>query len=121
VRLFFGILLAFVIIGLGGAITGVVNGVAINRIDTGGERRRYLIGAGYAYGVGQGMLIIPVLLLISLIGIYNNGTQDQPQGYILLFGLLGLTREPLMSNTWMRSSTRAVSRIRSRISPSLRI
>jgi phosphatidylserine/phosphatidylglycerophosphate/cardiolipin synthase-like enzyme len=90
VRLFFGILLAFVIIGSGGAVTGVINGMAISRIDTGGDRRRFLVGAGYAYGVGQGMLIIPVLLLISLIGIYNDGTNTQPQGYILLFGLFGL-------------------------------
>jgi phosphatidylserine/phosphatidylglycerophosphate/cardiolipin synthase-like enzyme len=36
------------------------------------------------------MLIIPVLLLISLVAMYNNGTNTQPQAYMLLFGLLGL-------------------------------
>ena len=90
VRLFFGVVLAFVIIGLGGAVTGVFNGMAISRIDTGGDRRRYLVGAGFAYGVGQGILIIPLLLLISLIAMYNNGSKNQPQAYLLLFGLLGL-------------------------------
>lgn len=89
-RLFFGLLLAFVIIGLGGAVTGVFNGMAFNRIDLGGNRRHYMFGGGCAFGIGQGILIIPVLLLISLIGIYNNGTNTSPQGYMLLFGLLGL-------------------------------
>jgi len=48
VRLFFGLVLAFVINGLGGAVIGVFNGIAISRIDTGGDRRRILVGAGYA-------------------------------------------------------------------------
>jgi MFS family permease len=90
VRLLFAIVLAFLTVGLGGTVTGVFNGLALNRIDTGGDRRRLLVGAGYAYGVGQGILIIPVLLLISLIALYNNGPKAQPQAYMLLFGLLGL-------------------------------
>jgi len=90
VRLLFAIVLAFVTVGLGGAVTGVFNGWALNRIDTGGDRRNLMIGAGYAYGVGQGILLIPFLLLISLIALYNNGSKAQPQSFVLLFGLFGL-------------------------------
>ena len=71
-RLLFAILLAFVTVGVGGAVTGVFNGWALNRIDTGGDRRHLMVGAGYAYGVGQGILLIPILLLISMIALYNN-------------------------------------------------
>ena len=90
VRLLFAIVLAFLTVGLGGVAAGVFNGWALNRIDTGGDRRRFMVGTGYAYGVGHGILLIPILLLISLIGLYNNGPKIQPQAYVLLFGLLGL-------------------------------
>lgn len=90
VRLLFAIVLAFVTVGLGGVVTGVFNGWALNRIDTGSDLRQLLVGAGYAYGVSQGILLIPMLLVISLIALYNNGSKSQPQAYLLLFGLFGL-------------------------------
>jgi hypothetical protein len=57
VQLLFAILLTFVTVGVGGAVTGVFNGLALNRIDTAGDRCRFLVGVGYAYGVGQGILL----------------------------------------------------------------
>jgi hypothetical protein len=65
VRLLFAIVLAFLTVGLGGAVAGVFNGWALNRIDTGGDRRRFMVGAGYAYAVGHGILLIPIMLLSS--------------------------------------------------------
>ncbi len=90
VRLLFAIALAFLTVGLGGAVAGVFNGWVLNRIDTGGDRRHFLVGAGYAYFVGHGILLIPIILVISLLGLYNNGPKIQPQSYVLLFSLFGL-------------------------------
>ena len=90
VRLLFAIVLAFLTVGLGGAVAGVFNGWALNRIDTGADQRCFLVGAGYAYFVGHRILLIPIILLISLLGLYNNGPKIQPEAYLLLFGLLGL-------------------------------
>jgi hypothetical protein len=67
VRLLAAVLLVFIIVGIGGVVTGVFNGLALQRVDRGGNRRRLLFGAGYAYGVGHGTLIVPILLLIGLI------------------------------------------------------
>jgi len=64
-RLLFAIVLAFITVCLGGVAAGVFNGWALNRIDTGGDRRRFMIGAGYAYAVGHGNLLIPIMLLSS--------------------------------------------------------
>jgi hypothetical protein len=66
VRLLAAVLLVFIIVGIGGAVTGVFNGLVLQRIDRQGGRR-LLLGAGYAYGVGHGTLIVPILLLIGLI------------------------------------------------------
>jgi len=99
VRLLFAIVLAFLTVGLGGAAAGVFNGWVLNRIDTGGDRRHYLVGAGYAYFVVHGILLLPILLLISLLGLYNNGPRIQPQAYLLLFSLLGLIYGLIISLT----------------------
>ena len=90
VRLLAAILTAFLVVALGGAVTGIVNGLAVKRIDVEANTRRYLVGFGYAFAIGQGIFVIPVLLLISFISIYNNAPQTQPQAYLILFGLLGL-------------------------------
>ena len=50
-----------------------------------------MVGECYAYGVGHGILLIPIRLLIGFIGLYNIGLKSQPRAYVLLFGLLCLT------------------------------
>jgi phosphatidylserine/phosphatidylglycerophosphate/cardiolipin synthase-like enzyme len=81
---------------MGGAITGVVNALAISRIDQEANRRRYRLGFGYAFAIGQGIFFIPTLLLISLISLYNNAPRTQPEAYLIFFGLLGLIYGLLM-------------------------
>ena len=89
VRLLLGVILAFVGFGLGGAIGGLVRGHFIYQIDSSASRRRYLIGSAAAAGITQGVLVIPALLLISLLGIYNNGSEKDPSTFLVLFGVLG--------------------------------
>jgi phosphatidylserine/phosphatidylglycerophosphate/cardiolipin synthase-like enzyme len=90
VRLLTAVLLAFIMVALAGAVTGVFNGYILSRIDRAGTRRQLMVGGGFAYGIGQGTLFIPSLLIISVLALYNNGHPSQPLAYVLLFGLLGL-------------------------------
>jgi MFS family permease len=89
VRLLLGIILAFVGLGLGGALGGLVRGYTLHQIDRSGSRRRYLWGGAFSSGVTQGVLVIPLLLLISLVSLYNAGSQKEPAFYIIFFGLIG--------------------------------
>jgi hypothetical protein len=106
VRLLTGIILAFVGLGLGGAVGGLVRGYTLHRIDPAGSRRRYLLGGAFSTGISQGILVIPVLLLISLVGMYNNESQKDPASFIVLFaliaGLFGLVNGAILSLVTLR-------------------
>jgi phosphatidylserine/phosphatidylglycerophosphate/cardiolipin synthase-like enzyme/MFS family permease len=90
VRVLSALLLGFVGMGLAGAAFGTMVGVTLQRIDPQGSRRRYLLGGAFAYGITYGILLIPILFLISLIGQYNQGSSKDPASFITLFGLIGL-------------------------------
>lgn len=89
VRLLLGIILAFVGLGLGGALGGLVRGYTLHLIDREGSRRRYFLGGAFSTGISQGILVIPLLLLISLVSMYNAGSQKDPVSFIALFALIG--------------------------------
>ena len=89
VRLVLGIVLAFVGIGLGGAVGGLVRGHSLHLIDLQGSQKRYLLGGAYSTWISQGILVVPIMLLISLISLYNNGSQRDPASYIVFFTLVG--------------------------------
>ncbi|MFO7683807.1 MAG: hypothetical protein R6X34_27570 [Chloroflexota bacterium] len=90
VRLLVGVILAFVGVGVGGAVGGLVRGYVLQRIDAQGSRPRYLTSAALANGLAHGVLVIPALLLISLISVYNPGSEKNPTIYMVVFGLLGV-------------------------------
>jgi len=89
VRVLLNLFLIFVGVGLGGAVNGVLRGYTLHRIDRGGSRRRYLLGGAFAYGISQGVLLIPMLLLIAIIGKYNQGSSKDPASFLILFTFLG--------------------------------
>ena len=89
VRVLLSLFLVFVGMGLGGAVNGVLRGYTLHLIDRGGSRRRYLLGGAFAYGISQGVLLIPMLLLIAIIGKYNPGSSKDPASFLILFTLLG--------------------------------
>ena len=89
VRLLLRLLLVFVGMGLGGAVNGALRGYTLHWIDRGGSRRRYLLGGAFAYAISQGVLLIPMLLLIAMIGKYNPGSSKDPASFLILFTLLG--------------------------------
>jgi len=90
VRLLAGILLAFLGVGLGAAIGGLLRGLANQRIDPEASRRRNLLAGAFSSGISQGILLIPFLLVISLVGLYNNGSAKDPASFAALFGIFGL-------------------------------
>ncbi len=89
VRLVMGIVLAFVGVGFGGAVGGLVRGYTLHQIDRMGSQKRYLWGGAYSTWISQGILVIPILLVIGLISLYNNGSQRDPASYIVFFALVG--------------------------------
>src|SRR4030042_3305910 len=88
-RYLFGIVLAFIGIGLGGTVDGLVCGYTLHLIDQEGSYRRYLLGGAFSTGISQAILVIPILLFISLVSIYNVGSQNDPATFIILFALIG--------------------------------
>ncbi len=75
---------------LAGAAYGILSGITLQRVDPQGSRRRYILGGAFAYGITYGILFIPCLLLIALLGQYNQGSSKDPASFIALFGLIGL-------------------------------
>ena len=95
VRVLATLLLVFVGVGLAGAAYGSMSGLTLQRIDPQGSRRRYILGGAFAYGITYGTLLIPFLLLIALLGQYNQGSSKDPASFITVFGLIGLIYELL--------------------------
>ena len=89
VRVLMSLILVFVGVGLGGAVNGYLRGYTLHLIDRHGSRRRYLLGGAFTYGISQGVLLIPILLLIAIIGKYNQGSVKDPASFLILFSLLG--------------------------------
>lgn len=89
VRILSGVMLAFIGIGVGGAAGGAVRGYFLQRVDTQGSRSRYVIAGAFANGIAHGILVIPTLLLISLVSIYNVGSRTDPKSFLVLFSLVG--------------------------------
>jgi hypothetical protein len=82
--------IAWFLLALGGAITGVIGGwIVANSIGT--ERKGKLTaGSGVAFAATTGILLMAFLLLITFIGLYNNFTADRIEQFGILFGLYGL-------------------------------
>jgi hypothetical protein len=89
VHLLLGIILVFVGLGLGGATGGLVRGYTLHLIDSQGSHRRYLLGGAFSTGISQAILVVPIMLFISLVSIYNVGSQKDPASFIVLFALVG--------------------------------
>jgi len=83
-------LIAWLMLALGGALTGGIGGwVLANSIGT--ERRgKMTAGSSVAFAASTGILVMLFLLFISFIALYNNFTSDRIEQFGILFGLYGL-------------------------------
>ena len=89
IRLYAGIVFAFLGVGIGGGINGLLRGYTLHSIDSQGSRRRYLLGGAFAYGISGGVLLIPVLLILTLLSQYNPGSSKDPFTFLFVFTLIG--------------------------------
>ncbi len=90
IRLLAGLILVFLGIGLGGAVGGAVSGISLQRIDANGSQRRYGLGGAFAVGISEGILLVPLLLILAIIGLYNNFSHKDLSSFVGFFGIFGL-------------------------------
>ena len=88
-RLVQGILLAFIIAGMGGFIGGFVGGWTLPVVGREKGRWGYAWQSGFTFGVGYGVLVFPVLLIISLLSFYEISTIPSTV-FAIVFGVVGL-------------------------------
>lgn len=94
-RLVAGLLLAFVISGLGGLLGGCIGGWTLPVIGQKRDRWGNAWRSGITFGVGYGLLLFPVILLVSLLAYYDIAYTPVTV-FGLLFGIVGLLFGALM-------------------------
>jgi len=70
-RLLIGVILAFVIAGLGGAVGGLTGGFSLPRPDQNRSRWGYAWRSAISMGIPFGLSLYPVLLVFSLLAFFN--------------------------------------------------
>ena len=70
-RLLIGVILAFVIAGLGGAVGGLTGGFSLPRPDQNRPRWGYAWRSAISMGIPFGLSLYPVLLVFSLLAFFN--------------------------------------------------
>lgn len=88
IRLVFGLLLAFLVSGVGGLLGGSIGGWTLPPIGQGKSRRSYAWRSGVTFGLGYGLLLFPVFLVVALLSFYEI---DNTPIYVfgVVFGLMG--------------------------------
>ena len=77
-------------IGLSTGLGGAIGGFALSMVDPIYPRRKYLWRSAISAGLTEGILVIPLILLTSLLALYNNGLDREPTGQIIVFGIYGI-------------------------------
>lgn len=77
-------------IGITTGIGGAIGGYALSSIDPIYPRSKYIWRTAIAAGVTQAVLILPLILFISIIALYNNGIDRDPSGQVIIFGIFGI-------------------------------
>ncbi|HBY09198.1 MAG TPA: hypothetical protein DEH22_16000 [Chloroflexi bacterium] len=84
------ILIAGLLLALGGALIGGIGGYSLRRILGLENTSQTVIGSAVAFGISTGLLSLVFLLLIGFIGLYNNFHTNNITQFGILFGLFGL-------------------------------
>lgn len=90
-RLLLGVLLAFFFTGMGGLLGGLIGGYSLPPIGWGKSkgRRGHSWRSGITFGVGYGLLVFPLLLIVSLLSFYDISNLPV-YVFSLTFGVVGL-------------------------------
>lgn len=84
-----GILLAFLFVGLGGFVAGFAGGWTLPVAGRAKGKWGYAWESGITLGIGYGLLVFPVLLIISLLSFYEIASIPAFV-FCLIFALIGL-------------------------------
>ncbi len=84
--------IVLVILGVGvtAGIGGAIGGYVLSKIDPIFPRRKYIWRTAIATGLTEGLLIIPLILFIVILALYNNGLDRDPSGQVFVFGIIGI-------------------------------
>jgi phosphatidylserine/phosphatidylglycerophosphate/cardiolipin synthase-like enzyme len=84
------IVLLIIGIGITTGIGGAIGGFALSSIDPIYPRRKYIWRTAISTGVTQAILILPLILLIAVIALYDNGLDRDASGQVIVFGIFGV-------------------------------
>lgn len=90
VALYIGLFGAYSCIAVGAGLGMMLGGLALHGIDPNGSRKRYLLGSGFAFGLAEGLLVVPIVLVLALTALYTNGVIGERNRYGILFAIFGL-------------------------------
>jgi phosphatidylserine/phosphatidylglycerophosphate/cardiolipin synthase-like enzyme len=83
------IVLLIIGIGITTGIGGTIGGYSLSFIDPIYPRGKYIWRTAISAGVSQAILILPLILLIAIIALYNNGLDRDASGQVIVFGIFG--------------------------------
>jgi phosphatidylserine/phosphatidylglycerophosphate/cardiolipin synthase-like enzyme/MFS family permease len=93
-----GLILAFVIMAIGGSIAGLIGGSTLPRLNS-RRRRTIVIMSSLSMGILFSLLIFPLILVIGLLSFYDVA-ELRPRLFGIVIGLVGLLFGVLMG-LWM--------------------
>ena len=68
------LLIVGLLLALGGALIGGIGGWSLARLMDTSHRSRLIASSAIAFAISTGLLTLVFLLLVSFIGLYNNGS-----------------------------------------------
>ncbi len=90
IRLLFGLIFTYLTIAIGAGAGGALTGYFMWLVDKVGSKMRYVWGSAWAFAVGQGILLVPMLLFFLFSAMYQNGVLGEQVKYGIMFTLFGV-------------------------------
>jgi phosphatidylserine/phosphatidylglycerophosphate/cardiolipin synthase-like enzyme len=89
-KLLLGILLIFVVVGLGGTAAGAWGSAAISSYSEATSRRKFITRGAISFGIAHAVLFIPAVALVALTSFFNQDLDVSFTKLPRLMGLLGI-------------------------------
>ena len=89
IRLIFILFAFLIIVFVNGYLTGWLFVGSITKDDKQAIKEKYARKAGFSFGLTRSLLIIPLILIMSIAALYNNGSEKEPLNFIYTFAIFG--------------------------------
>ncbi|MFN2152113.1 MAG: hypothetical protein ACK2T5_10990, partial [Anaerolineales bacterium] len=87
-HLWFGLLVLFSVIFLGGALAGAIGGFALSRAIRSETPKRTIARSAVGIGAGFVVVLLPITLILSALSMYNAGNASLI-GFLIVMGMVG--------------------------------